>query len=95
MTHSGFTTRKLEQQYDLAIHSVCELLSYKVMELISVLDHAGVNADDSPASTHQHLRWASRFFEQFKSVYKLEKARYQDPKLVNVVKPLASFLHKR
>jgi hypothetical protein len=95
MAHSGFPTRKQENEYDKNLLSICELLSYKVMELVKVLDHAGIDIDESPVSSHKHLSWTTKFFENFRHVYKLEKSKYQEPNFVSVLKPLGSFLHER
>ena len=74
---------------------MCELLAYKVMELIRVVDHAEIDPDESPVSTHKHIRWAAKFFENFRGVYKMEKHKYQDPKYVEALKPLAQYIHER
>ena len=95
MAHSGFSTRKQENEYDRSLLTMCELLSFKVMELVRVLDHAGIDFDESPVSSHKHLSWTTKFFEIFRHVYKLEKSKYQEPNFVNVIKPLGSFLHER
>ena len=89
MTNSGFTTRKLELDYDKSVLKMCELLAYKVIELVKVVDHAGIDTDESPVCTHKHIHWAGKFLESFKSVYKMEKHKYQEPKFTNTIKPLA------
>ena len=65
------------------------------MELIKVVDYAGIDQDECPISTHKHVHWASKFFEQFRSVYRLEKNKYQEPKFADKIKPLMHFLHSR
>ena len=89
MAHSGFPTRKQEADYDRGLVSMCELLAFKVMDLVRVCDHEQIDMDESSASTHKHKKWAFKFFEALKSVYKLEKTRYQEPKVVDTLKPLA------
>lgn len=43
MANSGFTTRKQELEYDRSLLTMSELLAYKVMELIKVLDYTGID----------------------------------------------------
>ena len=95
MANSGFTTRKQEFEYDRSLLTLNELLAYKVMELIKVIDYSGIDQDECPISTHKHVHWASKFFETFRTVYRLEKHKYQEPKFVDRIKPLMTFLHKR
>ena len=72
-----------------------ELLTFKIMEVIKVCDHANIEMDESEGSTHKHLRWMSKFFEVFRVIYKMEKHRYQEPKFFEIFKPLAKFLRER
>ena len=95
MANSGFTTRKQELEYDRALLTMSELLAFKVMELQKVLDYSGIDFDECPISTHKHVHWASKFFETFRSVFKLEKNKYSEPKVVDRIKPLMKFLHSR
>ena len=95
MASSGFTTRKQEHQYDETLFLAFELLSFKVMELVKVCDHALIDMDESPVSTHKHLRWISKFFDVFRVIYKMEKHRYQDPKFFDLFLPLVKFLRDR
>lgn len=96
MANSGFATRKQEQDYDRGVAILCELLCDKVVELVKVLDEAGIDPDECPSvPTQKHIKWTSKFFEAFRSIYKLEKGKYQEPKLVAFMKPLATFLHGR
>ena len=82
-------------EYDRSILTLSELLAYKVMELIKVIDYSGIDQDECPISTHKHVHWTSKFFETFRSIYKLEKHKYQEPKFVERIKPLMHFLHGR
>jgi len=95
MANSGFPTRKQELEYDRSVVSICELLAYKVVELVKVCDAEGIDPDQSPVSTHKHIRWVAKFFESLRSVHKLEKSRYADPKFASAIKPLAQYLHER
>ena len=72
-------TMKVEIEFEKQLLSLCELMAYKVLSLMKVVDHAGIDADESPVSSHKHIRWATRFFESFRAVYKLEKTRSQEP----------------
>lgn len=76
MAAIGFTTRKQEAEYGKHLLALCELLAYKVVETVSIADHAGLDMDESPTSTSKHICWTAKFFETFKSLYKLEKGKY-------------------
>ena len=40
-------------------------------------------------------RWIYKFFETLRKLHVLEKSRYAEPKYVDVLKPLAKFLHSK
>ena len=69
MANSGFAMRKQELEYDRSLLSICELISFKVMELVRIMDVERVDFDESTASTLPHVQWTIKFFEQFKKVY--------------------------
>ena len=75
---------------------MCELLCYKVMNLMQICDQAKTDLDllmNDPRETH--VNWTMKFLEVFKGVYKLEKHRYQDPKMHEALLPFAKFIHNR
>ena len=97
--YSGFGSRKQELEYDGSILSVCELMANKVMELLKVLDQAGIDPDKSSVKTQKHLEWAVQFFESFRTIFKLERQKSSNntkkKMLANAIKPLATYIHER
>ena len=95
----GFREQELELEYDGSILSVCELMANKVMELLKVLDQAGIDPDKSSVKTQKHLEWAVQFFESFRTIFKLERQKSSNntkkKMLANAIKPLATYIHER
>ena len=54
MANSGFTTRKLEYDYDKSLLGIVEILSLKVLELVSSLEDQNniIILDDKTNSTN-------------------------------------------
>ena len=50
MATSGFASRKQESDYGKNLLALCELLAYKIVELVRIVDHAQLEMDESPAS---------------------------------------------
>ena len=107
MANSGFTTRKLELDYDKQLVSMVEMLAYKVMDLVknnmievpTVPTPKQESRNGAATVTDESIRrlqtWSFRFFERLRKLHQIEKSRYADPKFVPVLKPLAKYLHKR
>ena len=73
--HGGFGSRNRELEFNNSLQSVSELMANKVMELLRVLDNAGIDPDKSSVKTQKHLEWACQFFESFRTIFKLERQK--------------------
>ena len=73
---SGFSTRKQEQQYDNALLDICELMSYKIINLMKICDYHRIDLEGNQEPKDAHLIWTVKFLEIFKQIYKLEKYKY-------------------
>ena len=86
--YQGFATRQQEQYYTRIVHKIIELFTYKLFHLLK-------EQDDSFYSHGVKDRWFSHIKKAFKLLYKVEKQKYQDPKLAVQIFPFIKYLFQR
>ena len=86
--YQGFATRQQEQYYIRIVHKIIELFTYKLYHLLK-------EQEDSFYTKGANDKWFSHIKKAFKLLYKIEKQKYQDPKLAVQIFPFVKYVFSR